>query len=77
MSWFNFSNETLEKLMRRLARWYDFEVEYLTPEVRYYHFSGTLDRYDNISNILEMIALTTHISIEVENNKVVTIKKKI
>jgi len=72
---FIIDHESLEGLMRRLGRWYDFETEYTDPEIRNYHFSGTIKRYDNISSILEMIALTTHISFEIKNNTVIATKK--
>jgi transmembrane sensor len=71
-----FSNEPLDVLMRRLERWYNFETKYSSPEIKNYHFSGTLDRYQDFSGILEMISMTTSISFEIKNNVVYVTSKK-
>jgi transmembrane sensor len=72
---FVFNNETLEEIMRKLGRWYAFEIRYNDDDVMHYHFSGTLKRYDNISKILKMIEMTTHIKFEVTGNTI-TVKKE-
>ncbi len=71
---FVFANETLEEIMTRLGRWYDFETEFTDAEIKYYHFSGTLKRYENISEILKMMELTTKIKFEFKEN-LILIKK--
>lgn len=73
---FMFEKETLTSIMRKLERWYNIETEYLNKEVMNYHFSGTLDRYDDISEILNMIALTTNIEFKIVVDKIVVDKKK-
>ncbi len=70
------ANETLEDLMRRLGRWYNFETDYSSSELRNYHFSGTLDRYSNISDLLELISLTTNLSFEIKS-KTIIVKHKV
>ncbi len=72
---FIFARESLESMMRKLERWYNFETVYVNQEIRDYHFSGTLDRYEDISGILEMISLTTNISFEIRENTVIASKK--
>lgn len=72
---FMFDNETLEEIMRKLERWYNIETEYLNEEIMRFHFSGTLDRYDEISDILNLIALTTRIEFNIKGN-VIYINKK-
>ena len=74
---FVIANETLESLMRRLGRWYNFETRFINPETRNYHFSGTLGRYENINEILEMISLTTNIFFEIRDNTIFVNSKKI
>ena len=70
------ANETLEDFMRRLERWYNFETQYSSDELRNYHFSGTLDRYSNISDLLELISLTTNLSFEIKS-KTILVKQKV
>lgn len=69
---FLFEEERLEDVMGQLSRWYDVEVFFADPEARELHFSGELNRYENISRILEMIELTTHVSFTVKG-KAITI----
>lgn len=70
------ANETLEDFMRSLERWYNYETEYSSDELRNYHFSGTLDRYSDVSEILELISLTTDLSFEIKG-KTILVKKKL
>jgi len=71
---FVFTNETLDEIMRKLQRWYAFDIRYDEEDLKHYHFSGTLNRYENISNILKMIAMTTQIKFEAIDN-MITVKK--
>jgi len=54
---FVFDNESLESIMRKLARWYNVEVVY-EGDTHGKAFAGTLSRYDNIANILDKISFT-------------------
>lgn len=65
-----FNNEDLEEVMKRLARWYDFEYVFENEMSKNYHFTGRLDKNENISVILEMLELTTKVSFEYKNGKV-------
>ena len=73
---FMFENETLEEIMRKLGRWYDTKTVYLDKEIRNRHFSGTLDRYDNIADLLNMIGMTTRIEFKIERNIIYVNKKE-
>ncbi len=72
---FVFNNETLDEIMRKLERWYDFKTYFYDKKTMNYHFSGTLKRYENISNILEMIELTTKITFNIQNDTIRVMKK--
>ena len=67
--------ETLEELMRKLGRWYNFETEFESQEIKNYHFSGRLNRYDEIYDILKLLALTTNVEFRARDNKVFISKK--
>ncbi len=71
---FAFENSELESIMRELSRWYKIEVQFTNEDLKYYHFTGKLKRYDNISKMLEMISLTTNLEFEIDDNKII-IKK--
>jgi ferric-dicitrate binding protein FerR (iron transport regulator) len=68
-----FHNESLEQVMKRLARWYDFEYDFENPEARDFHFSARLDKAENISTIMEMLEMTTDIKFELRDQKIVVL----
>lgn len=68
-----FSNEDLDIVMKRLARWYDFEYEFENMEAKGYHFSARLSSEENISTILEMLEMTSDVKFEVRDNKIVVL----
>ena len=74
-SWINgkleFHNETLETVMKRLARWYDFEYSFDNPAARDFHFSARLDKEESISSILKMLEMTTDVKFEFRDQSIV------
>ena len=68
-----FHNESLEQVMKRLARWYDFEYEFENPEARDFHFSARLNNSENISTIMEMLEMTTDVKFELREQKIVVL----
>ena len=68
---FEFNNETLEDVLKKLARWYDFEYEFSNPKAKDFHFSGRLDNQEKISSILHMLEMTTNVEFKVEADKIV------
>ena len=66
-----FNNETLEDVLKKLARWYDFEYEFSNQKAKGLHFSGRLDNQEKISSILHMLEMTTNVKFEVEDDKIV------
>jgi ferric-dicitrate binding protein FerR (iron transport regulator) len=68
-----FHNEDLDKVMKRLARWYDFKYEFENQKAREFHFSARFDNTENISTILEMLELTTNVKFELKENTIVVI----
>lgn len=68
---FVFERETLESIMGQLARWYDVTVFFSSEQLKGLHFSGELDRYGDIGQVLRMIELTTDVSFSVQGRTVV------
>lgn len=66
---FNFANENIEDIMRNISRWYDVEVIYesgITSE----RFVGSISRYKNVSDVLEMLELTGAVHFKVEGRRI-------
>ncbi len=70
---FFFNYETLESIMTKLSRWYNFEVSYASEDARSEVFFGKLKRYDSIENVLDLIRETNKVDFEINGN-VITIK---
>lgn len=73
--YFMFNNESLEDIMRKVARWYDVEVEYKNVSNRRITFFGTVSRHSNISQVLHMLAGTGEVKFEVEGRRIIVIEK--
>lgn len=68
-----FENQSLEKILNTLSRWYDMEVHFEDPQLKTKQFTGEIKRYENINQFLEMIETTGTVKFEI-NEKTVTVK---
>lgn len=68
---FTFEEETLEQIMNTLSLWYDVDVFYQTDEVKQLHFSGHLERYKEIRNILGAITEATGVIFTVRERTII------
>lgn len=66
-----FNNQNLELVMKKLARWYDFEYSFENKTAKDYHFSARVNADQNISEILDMLQMTTNISFTIEDNTII------
>jgi len=66
---FVFDNELITNVMKKISRWYDVEVVYdgPLPKARYV---GKVSRYENVSQVLKMLALTNTIHFKVEERRI-------
>lgn len=63
-------NNTLEDIMACLGRWYNVDVFWVNPELKEYHFSGELARYEDFMEILDMLEKATRVHFEVKGRTV-------
>ncbi|MNR25464.1 hypothetical protein D3C85_1426180 [compost metagenome] len=66
---FVFSNEDIESLMRKIARWYNVEVVY-EGEITKERFGGQVSRSQPISKILEALQLTGFVQFKAEGRRI-------
>lgn len=66
---FQFENESIESIMRKIARWYDVDIDY-KGNMRNKIFSGTISRYDNVNEVLKMLQLTGTINFKVNERRI-------
>jgi len=62
--------ETIEPLMREMARWYDVDVEYQGNPTEQ-HFRGSISRSANASEVFKMLELTGAVHFTIEGKKVI------
>ena len=73
--YYYFKQESLEKIMDVLARWYDLKVFFQNPELKGMEFGGRLKRYENITYLLEKMEETQDVKFIINENTI-TIKRK-
>ena len=65
-----FYDARLEDIMTTLSRWYSANVLYRNTSVKDLRFSGNLNRYGDINQILDIIRSTGKITIEIDKNTI-------
>ncbi|MES3016814.1 MAG: FecR domain-containing protein [Bacteroidota bacterium] len=70
---FIFRNEELESVMRKIARWYDVEIEYEkgVPQKTVW---GNVSRFDDVSDILELIELSKVAKFKFKGRRIIVMR---
>ncbi|MVZ62169.1 FecR family protein [Sphingobacterium humi] len=70
-STFDFDDEPLHMIMRKISRWYNVDVHFLSDVNQQERFGGSFPRTANIQDVLRKIELTGDIKFKIEggNNK--------
>ncbi|SMD12425.1 FecR family protein [Pedobacter nyackensis] len=69
---FDFDNEDIQGVMRKISRWYNVEVTF-EGEVSKERFNGALSRKKNISQMLKMLESTGVVHFKIEGRRVIVI----
>jgi type II secretory pathway component GspD/PulD (secretin) len=67
---FDFYNDNLSEIMKQLSRWYDVEIIYSSP-INEQHFTGSIRREVNISQVLQMLKLAGGVDFIIDGNKII------
>jgi len=69
--YFQFGGETLESVMRKVARWYDVDVVYTNDALKRIPFHGTVSKYEKVSQVLKKLELTGNdVHFKIENKQI-------
>jgi len=71
---FIFKNESLESIMRKVARWYDVEVIYAGNVPKQETFSGTVSRFDDVEKVLRRLELTGEVRFKINGRQITVLK---
>ncbi|MGK6353186.1 FecR family protein [Parapedobacter sp. DT-150] len=73
---FRFSEEPLESIMRKVARWYDVDVEFTEPSLRNESFEGIVTRHDRVSAVLRMLERVGSVRFEIRDRRIIVLPKE-
>ena len=71
---FRFENERLEDILETLSNWYNVDVFYQTSSVKELHFSGFMERYEQIGSILNAITISTGVHFDIREHTITVLK---
>ena len=69
--YFLFNDENLAGIMKKVSRWYNVEVEYKDAAMQSLVFSGTVSKYQNVSQVIKTLELTNAVHFKVLDNKII------
>lgn len=67
---FNFNNEDIYSIMRKLSRWYDVDISYTNQEIQRQRFSGNIPRTSEISDVLHFLEYTGTVHFKVSERRI-------
>jgi len=74
MAWkngyFYFNGASTEDIMQQVIRWYDVDVTY-QGSVKNERFAGSLSRFTNVSQLLNLLELTKTVKFSIEDRKII------
>lgn len=73
--YFMFNNEKQESILRKVARWYNVEIEYADPAAKEVMYYGTVSRFEKISKVLTKFEQTGEVRFDIKGNKVIVYKE--
>ncbi|MCK0146707.1 DUF4974 domain-containing protein [Arenibacter sp. F26102] len=69
---FSFKGKSLQEIAMVLSRWYDVDIAFSTPDLKYVKFNGVLKKEEAIEEILNSILTTNSIkAYEIKNKKII------
>jgi len=68
--YFAFDNENIHDIMKDLSRWYDIDVEFRNNSMEK-KFGGTVSRYQNAEEVLEVLELTGSVHFSIKDKKII------
>ncbi|MNK06753.1 fec operon regulator FecR [compost metagenome] len=71
---FLLNGQDLETVMRQASRWYNVEVEFADESIKREVLKGSLSRFENISQLLEVLESTGSVHFKVKGRRVIAIK---
>lgn len=68
---FVFENEPIEKILKVMSRWYDFDFKFKDESLKKQRFTLSLGRYDDVNKILDMISTSSVVKFSTKGNSII------
>jgi len=72
---FQFNDEDLGSIMRKLSRWYNVKVFFQNPSIQNIRFTGEMKRFEDFSTILNLLELGSNVEFEVKGDVLIVNQK--
>lgn len=69
--YFAFESESLERVLRKLSRWYRVDFKCDNQQMKEKFFTGNIPKYEDVQRVLEMIEMTTNITFKIEGSTII------
>jgi transmembrane sensor len=69
--YFEFSEENLGSIMRKISRWYNVEIVYTDEGLENQVFSGSISKYKNVSQVIKLLELTSVANFNIQGNRII------
>ena len=73
--YYEFEEMELGEVMPLLGRWYAVGVDFEEPELKRLKFSGRLQRYETVADLVKMLEYTGDVVFEVKNDRILVRKR--
>ncbi|WP_343306626.1 FecR domain-containing protein [Chitinophaga niabensis] len=70
--YFNFNDEELASVMRKISRWYNVDIQYSNKNSNL-SYMGVISRFKNVSDVLNMLSLTGTVQFKIEDRHITVI----
>ncbi|RKR84059.1 FecR family protein [Mucilaginibacter gracilis] len=71
---FLFNGESLGQIMKQASRWYDVDIVFEDSTLKSQVFSGSISRFKNISQLLEVLESTGSVHFKIEGRRLTAMK---
>jgi len=71
---FMFNDENIQSIMRQIARWYNVEVVYAGKPLESKVFWGSISRFQNVSEVLDILELTKSVKFKIEGRRIIVMR---
>lgn len=68
---FMFEKENMESVLKQVSKWYDVEIIYQNEQVKKHLFSGSISRFEEVTQVLDILQLTGFVHFKIEGRRII------